>query len=84
MGLIVKENSKSSPIIWFCRMLLCHKERLDGFRDYINQYRPDIDIVTTVKNSDNDEDGYITTKKLLEDYPDINALFISSGGISGI
>ena len=43
------------------------KKDLMAFRDYINQYRPDIDIVTTVKNSDNDEDGYITTKKLLED-----------------
>ena len=64
--------------------VLCHKERLDGFKDYVNQHRPDINIVTTVKNSDNDEDGYTTTKKLLEDYPDVNALFISSGGISGI
>lgn len=83
MGLIVKEISKVA-LLYGSDNVLCHKERLDGFRDYINQYRPDIDIVTTVKNSDNDEDGYITTKKLLEDYPDINALFISSGGISGI
>ena len=75
MGLIVKENSKVA-LLYGSDNVLCHKERLDGFRDYINQYRHDIDIVTTVKNSDNDEDGYITTKKLLEDYPDINALFI--------
>ena len=74
MGLIVKENSKVA-LLYGSDNVLCHKERLDGFRDYINQYRPDIDIVTTVKNSDNDEDGYITTKKLLEDYPDINAHF---------
>lgn len=83
MGLIVKENSKVA-LLYGSDNVLCHKERLDGFRDYINQYRPDIDIVATVKNSDNDEDGYITTKKLLEDYSDINAIFISSGGISGI
>ena len=83
MGLIVKENTKVA-MLYGSDNVLCHKERLDGFKDYVNQHRPDIDIVTTVKNSDNDEDGYTTTKKLLEDYPDVNALFISSGGISGI
>lgn len=40
--------------------------------------------VAMLYGSDNDEDGYTTTKKLLKDYPDVNALFISSGGISGI
>lgn len=83
MGLIVKENTKVA-MLYGSDNVLCHKERLDGFKDYVNQHRPDINIVTTVKNSDNDEDGYTTTKKLLEDYPDVNALFISSGGISGI
>lgn len=83
MGLIVKENTKVA-MLYGSDNVLCHKERLDGFKDYVNQHRPDIDIVTTVKNSDNDENGYTTTKKLLEDYPDVNALFISSGGISGI
>lgn len=83
MGLIVKENTKVA-MLYGSDNVLCHKERLDGFKDYVNQHRPDIDIVTTVKNSDNDEDGYTTTKKLLKDYPDVNALFISSGGISGI
>ncbi len=83
MGLIVKENTKVA-MLYGSDNVLCHKERLDGFKDYVNQHRPDIDIVTTVKNSDNDENGYTTTKKLLKDYPDVNALFISSGGISGI
>ena len=83
MGLIVNENTKVA-MLYGSDNVLCHKERLDGFKDYVNQHRPDIDIVTTVKNSDNDENGYTTTKKLLEDYPDVNALFISSGGISGI
>ena len=83
MGLIVKENTKVA-MLYGSDNVLCHKERLDGFKDYVNQHRPDINIVTTVKNSDNDEDGYTTTKKLLKDYPDVNALFISSGGISGI
>ena len=83
IGLIVKENTKVA-MLYGSDNVLCHKERLDGFKDYVNQHRPDINIVTTVKNSDNDEDGYTTTKKLLKDYPDVNALFISSGGISGI
>lgn len=83
MGLIVKENTKVA-MLYGSDNVLCHKERLDGFKAYVNQHKPDIDIVTTVKNSDNDEDGYTTTKKLLKDYPDVNALFISSGGISGI
>lgn len=83
MGLITPKGTKVA-MLYGSDNVLCHKERLDGFKDYVNQYRPDIDIVATVKNSDNDEDGYTTTKKLLEDYPDINALFISSGGISGI
>ena len=41
-------------------------------------------MLQQLKILDNDEDGYTTTKKLLKDYPDVNALFISSGGISGI
>lgn len=68
MGLIVKENTKVA-MLYGSDNVLCHKERLDGFKDYVNQHRPDINIVTTVKNSDNDEDGYTTTKKLLKDYP---------------
>lgn len=83
MSLITKPQTKVA-LLYGSDTLLCHKERLGGFTDYIKEHSPNIDIVTRIKNYDEDEQAYTTTIQLFKDYPGVNALFISSGGIIGI
>mgnify|MGYP000733148522 CR=1 FL=1 len=48
IGLIVKENTKVA-MLYGSDNVLCHKERLDGFKDYVNQHRPDIILLQQLK-----------------------------------
>lgn len=59
-----------------------HADRTNGFKDYILE-RPNMQIVTTVENRDDDFISYNKTEEMLRNHPEINALFISAGGVYG-
>jgi len=63
--------------------ILCHTQRIAGFRKQIKQHYPHIHIVDTVQNHDDDFESYDQTIKLLSRHPEINALFFAAGGVYG-
>lgn len=63
--------------------ILCHTQRIAGFRKQIKQHYPHIHIVDTVLNHDDDFESYDRTTKLLTQHPEINALFFAAGGVYG-
>ena len=63
--------------------VLCHTQRIAGFRRQIKQHYPHIHIVETVQNHDDDFESYDQTTKLLKKHPEINALFFAAGGVYG-
>lgn len=62
--------------------ILCHTERIAGFSHTIAAY-PNIRIVDTVNNNDDDQISFTLTGKLIEDHPEINAFYFTAGGVYG-
>lgn len=63
--------------------ILCHTERIAGFRKTVTGQYPDIQIVQTIENNDDDIESYEKTAALLKAHPEINALFFAAGGVYG-
>lgn len=59
-----------------------HSDRIDGFRDYI-QNKPGMQIVALEENHDDELESYSLTQSMLEQHPEIDALFIVAGGVYG-
>lgn len=62
--------------------LLCHTERIAGFKSCLEQYA-NLHIVDFFENSDDDFISYDKTLKMLENHPEINAIFFAAGGTYG-
>ncbi|PKM51987.1 MAG: LacI family transcriptional regulator [Firmicutes bacterium HGW-Firmicutes-7] len=60
------------------------EERVLGFEEVIASNYPNIRVINKVKNVDNDDTAYSNTIKLLKDNKDIDAIFITGRGISGV
>lgn len=82
MGLI-SERPRQVGIITGSSQVLCHTERIAGFKDCITKKHSHILIKAIVENKDNDLESYEVTKRLLTDYPDVNALFFTAAGVYG-
>ena len=60
--------------------VLCHTERIAGFRHVTETYGG-IQIVETVNNSDDESRSYDLTADMLRRHPEINALYFTAGGV---
>lgn len=69
-------------IISGSRNILCHTERIAGFA-HITASHPNIHIVETVNNNDDDRVSRRLTEKLLAKHPEINAFYFTAGGVYG-
>lgn len=63
--------------------ILCHTERIAGFKQEIQKNYPNMQIVETIENHDDDIESYEKTTTLLQAHPEINALFFAAGGVYG-
>lgn len=62
--------------------ILCHTERIAGFSRVIASC-PNIRIVETVNNNDDDQVSCELTRRLLASHPEINAFYFTAGGVYG-
>ena len=81
MQLMCDEGAKIG-IISGSPQILCHTERVAGFKDTLNQYK-NYEIVEEVYNHDDDFESYELTKDILNKHPDIKALYFAAGGTYG-
>lgn len=63
--------------------VLCHTDRIAGFLGRIQTAYPNIHVVQTVENSDDEFESYDLTAGLLKEHPEINALYFTAGGVYG-
>ncbi len=63
--------------------ILCHTERIKGFTDRITAAYPNISIVDTVENHDDDVESYKLVTEMLNAHPEINCIYFTAGGVSG-
>lgn len=62
--------------------ILCHTERIAGFKSCLDKF-PYMNVVAYIENHDDDFTAYELTKKMLNEHPEINALFFAAGGTYG-
>lgn len=63
--------------------VLCHSERVSGFTQHAQTCYPNINIVASAVNNDDDLESFTVTKDLLIQHPEINALFLAAAGVQG-
>lgn len=62
--------------------ILCHTERIAGFKNIMDSY-DHIRIADIVMNNDDEVESYELTLNLLSRHPEINALYFTAGGVYG-
>lgn len=79
-GLLRLLNSGGTKvgIITGSRNVLCHEERIAGFLDRLN-----IKPVCIIENEDDDYKSYERVSALLEQHPDLSALYFTAAGVYG-
>nr|MBQ8253300.1 LacI family DNA-binding transcriptional regulator [Lachnospiraceae bacterium] len=82
MRLMAKEDDVRIGIIAGSSEVLCHTERIAGFKHAIEKCEH-IKLVETIMNHDDDFVSYDMTSQLLKSHPEINALFFAAGGVYG-
>lgn len=82
MNMICAGNAKVG-IVMGSPLVLCHSERVSGFTRRIEEMYSNITIVSTEINHDDDIQSFVVTKRLLENHPEIDALFLVAAGVIG-
>ena len=82
MRLMAKGDDVHVGIIAGSSEILCHTERIAGFKHAIEKYAH-INVVETIMNHDDDFVSYDMTSQLLKSHPEMNALFFAAGGVYG-
>jgi LacI family transcriptional regulator len=60
-----------------------HQNRVKGFTDVLHESYPQLRVADMKENNDNDVESYIVTKTMLEDHPEITALYYAAAGVAG-
>lgn len=61
-----------------------HKDRLNGFTDKIKETNSPIQILEIQENQDRKDEAFKIALEYLNQYPDLNGLYITGGGIGGV
>ncbi len=82
MNLFTKGKAKVGVILG-SKDILCHTQRVAGFKQYLRAHAPNVEIVEVAENSDDDFESYAIVKKMFKNNPNIDALFLASSGVLG-
>lgn len=63
--------------------VLCHTARIEGFNSRVQACYPALKTTKVIYNHDDDFESFEKTKALLEENPEIDALYITAGGVFG-
>lgn len=64
--------------------LACHKNRIAGFKQAIQEFESGIHIIDIVENQDIKQLAFEQTLKYAEKYPSIKGIYVTGGGVSGV
>lgn len=79
---LLPEGGKAGIII-SSYQLSCHQDRLRGFQDRIAEEKLPIQILDIQENQDRKEEAFKLTLEYCNQYPDMNGLYVTGGGIAG-
>lgn len=82
MGELLGGEGKVLIITGFYRTL-GHRQRLQGFKEQIRKYFPNIEIVGVYENHDKSAKAYTITKKILTSCSELKGVYVTAGGPFG-
>lgn len=83
MHLMLPHTDVQAGIVLGDRNILCHAERVNGFRSRLEEAYHHIHLVSLVENHDDEIESYEQTLALLHAHPEINALYFAAAGVYG-
>jgi len=83
MGKVLKGTGKIA-IITSSLNLLCHQQRIEGFKTKIAEDYRDIEIVKIQDNEDMEVKAFELTLSFCEKIKDLSGIYITGGGVSGL
>jgi len=82
MGQFVGGEGKIAIITGFHKAL-GHCQRVEGFKEQIEKFFPEVEIIGVYENRDRANEAYHITRKLLQDFPDLKGIYVTAGGPFG-
>lgn len=79
---LMTDGRIKAGIITGSHNILCHKERIAGFLDFNHRFN-DVQIVDIIENDDDDYKSYQLVAAMLEQHPDLSALYFTAAGVYG-
>lgn len=64
--------------------LACHKHRIAGFKQAIEEFESGLQIINIVENQDKKQLAFEQTLKYAENYPALKGIYVTGGGVSGV
>lgn len=80
---LIRKEMKVGVIV-SSRNLSCHKDRLQGFTDRMKENSFPVTIVDVQENQDHKEDAFCIALEYCNKYPDLDAIYITGGGVAGV
>lgn len=83
LGKLLPAGGKVAVII-SSENLICHQERLQGFKEVFEERHPSLEIVSISENADRDDLAFQQAFEVIQKYPDLAGIYIAGGGIFGL
>ncbi|MDO4294492.1 MAG: LacI family DNA-binding transcriptional regulator [Eubacteriales bacterium] len=80
---LITHGPVQAGIVTGSSQVLCHTGRIQGFCDRIASCYPQIRVMETIENGDDDFESYDKTLALLARHPRLNALYFTAAGVYG-
>jgi LacI family transcriptional regulator len=64
--------------------MLGHSQRIAGFHSVMKARYPDLKMLEIIETNDDDICAYEETSKMLQNHPEMDAIFIVAGGVYGV
>lgn len=77
-------SPKNIGVIISTNHLSCHQNRFKGFSDKLKESDRNATILEVQENGDRKEDAFRITLEYCNKYPDMNAIYITGGGVDGV
>ena len=82
MGELLNREGKVLIITGF-HETMGHRQRVQGFKEQIQRYFPDIEIIGIYENYDKPQEAYAISRKTLKFCPELKGIYVTAGGPFG-
>ena len=82
MGELLDRKGKVLIITGF-HETLAHRQRVQGFKEQLQRYFPDVEIIGIYENHDKPQEAYSISRKVLKYFSELKGIYVTAGGPFG-